>query len=134
MVYRLIPLSFAFLLAHSLAVPARAADPGSAEQVAEMLALAENGIGHAVQGYLHGGSNYQAVAAWSDRVLETCRDPDLPRDKRIAALKAHVERMRKFEVTTAERFKSGSAAEIDAIGGKFLRVQAEHALGRAEAK
>jgi hypothetical protein len=115
-------------------VAAQVAPPPATQpaQAADLLAVALDGLDHAIVGFMHGGQNFQTVADWAERVTLVCADADLPRDRRVAALKAHVERMRKFEAAAEERYKAGNAPQIEAIGGRFLRLQAERALAKAE--
>jgi len=70
-------------------------------------------------------SPLEAVYQWSRRWMEA--EQSLAPDKagKAAALRGHLERMRKLETTTAEHRKGGFAAAFEVSQTRFYRIEAE---------
>jgi len=80
------------------------------------------------------GPTFESIYLWSRRWLEA--EQALATDKagRLAALQAHLDRMRKWEATKTEQRKQGFVAAYEVPQARFYRLEAEIWLAEAKGK
>jgi hypothetical protein len=116
------------------AQPAAAAEPAATRPIAalaaERLEAAAEGFRLTLKGYEAGTRPFNDIASWSRRQAEAALDPAIPAPRRKDLLEQHVQRSRELERVAAERFRAGMGGQDEAIGAKYLRLEAELWLAR----
>lgn len=83
------------------------------------------------QEYLEGKATQEQVRDWSNRWMRAQQDISNKKPDQLAAIEAHVTRMRQLEKAALGRFQSrrGNASEVSAA--EYFRVDAELSLSKA---
>ena len=76
-----------------------------------------------------GTVDFETLHTWSRRILDAQTEA-APRE-RVAALEAHLARMRDLEKMAGERYKTGNASPADVTATEYYRIEAETWLAQA---
>jgi hypothetical protein len=122
------------------AAPGDAGAPPAADQqaaprpigalAAERVEAASEGFRLTLKGYEAGSRSFTDIGIWSRRQAEAALDPAVPAAQRKELLDQHVKQSRKLEQVAAERFRAGMGGQDEAIGARYLRLEAEIWLAR----
>jgi hypothetical protein len=111
------------------------ATPPSTRPVADLakerIATAADGFRLAQQGYAQGQRSFDELGTWSRRQAEAALDPSVPAAQRVELLEQHVKQSQEVERVAAMRHRAGLGGQDEAIGAKYLRLEAEIWLARA---
>ena len=111
--------------------PASPADPQAAAE--ERIKTAQEGFRLATAAYQAGIAPFQELAAWSERIARSAMHPSVPKDRRVAILKEHMDRVREMEENANARFMAGAGTRLDLVAARYARFEAEQWLRDAEA-
>jgi hypothetical protein len=76
----------------------------------------------------------ESLHAWSCRILETAQELRPDKADRLAALQAHVDRMREVERFAVTLAKTGQGTQDQATAAEYFRLEAELWLTKAKNK
>lgn len=138
-------LCLAVFLARPVATWVRAAPPAQppgaaaaapatrpvADLAQERIEAAAEGFRLVKQGYTQGLRSFDELGTWSRRQAEAALDPAIPAAQRIELLEQHVKQAQEVERVAAQRHQAGMGGQDEAIGAKYLRLEAEIWLARA---
>lgn len=102
-----------------------------ADLAQERVATAAEGFRIAKQSYGQGLRSFDELGTWSRRQAEAALDPAIPAAQRIELLEQHVKQAQEVERVAAQRHQAGMGGQDEAIGAKYLRLEAEIWLARA---
>jgi hypothetical protein len=78
--------------------------------------------------------NAELLYRWSRRWLEAQQELATKKGDKVAAVEAHLTRMRWLEELLRRMHKSGVAATFDVAGAEFYRLEAERWVAQAKGK
>jgi RNA polymerase sigma factor (sigma-70 family) len=113
---------------------ARGHDQAVAKLVKKKFELASEGLKAARQEHLAGRTIGEVLYDWSKRCLDAERELNNTPAGQKAALKAHLERMKEYEMINQARYQAGRIPVREALHAKFARVEAELWLARHQGK
>ena len=102
-----------------------------ADLAQERVETAAEGFRLAKQSYGQGHRSFDELGTWSRRQAEAALDPAIPAAQRIELLEQHVKQAQEVERVAAQRHQAGMGGQDEAIGAKYLRLEAEIWLARA---
>jgi hypothetical protein len=97
----------------------------------ERIEAATEGFRLTMEGYRQGLRSFDELGTWSRRQAEAALDSAIPAGKRTELLEQHVKQAREIERVAAQRHQAGMGGQDEAIGAKYLRLEAEIWLARA---
>jgi hypothetical protein len=97
----------------------------------ERIEAAADGFRLTMQLYRQGQRSFDELGTWSRRQAEAALDPAIPAAQRIELLDQHVKQAKEVEQVAARRHQAGMGSQDEAIGAKYLRLEAEIWLARA---
>jgi hypothetical protein len=116
----------------------RAGGKETNDEVARLLKkkveLASEGLKAAQQEFLAGRSTGEDLYEWSKRYLDAQRELNSTRADHEAALKAHLERMKEYEMIFQAKYQAGRLSFKDVCHAQLVRVEAELWLVRHKGK
>jgi hypothetical protein len=80
------------------------------------------------------GPGFESIYLWSRRWLEAEQAAAADKAGRLAALQAHLERMKKWETIKTEALKQGLAPKYEVPQARFYRLEAESWLAETQGK
>lgn len=81
-----------------------------------------------------GTPDYEAIVLWSGRWMDAQLDMSDQRTDRIAAIRAHIERLKKWELPLEHLANRAVTSRRDVDLIKFHRLEAEFRLAKAEGR
>jgi hypothetical protein len=111
--------------------PASGADKKAAENAKARMAAAKKvyeGTFKRWQVDLTSGLSFESMYQWSRRWLDAERDLADTKEARVAAIQAHLDRMKKLEDLVRQWHRKGFVNNTDVAAGEFYRLEAEHWL------
>jgi hypothetical protein len=80
------------------------------------------------------GFDAERVNRWSRRWLDAEKDYANKKDDQVAAVQAHLDRMKKLETQARLMHKAGMITAVDVAACEFYRLEAEKMLDEAKGK
>lgn len=87
-----------------------------------------------VKAFAEGKADAEKVYLWSRRWMEAQRDVSGKQPDRVAAVEAHLERMKELRKTAEARYRIAQAPPADVLGADFSIAEAELWLAQVKAK